>query len=230
MGWAAWSLWSTTALVTTLTTLPCRAADARVIRLEITRREPFAGGAVFGRTGPYEKIVGRFLGELEAAHPVNRVIVDLDRAPRAATGRVTYAADFYILKPLDPLKGNHARLYDVNNRGNKLLLYQLNDAPLTNNPTTLEHAGNGFLMRHGFTIVWSGWIPDLLPTNHALRLEVPVSSRADGPIEQLVWDEFLFNTKTVGPARLSFPPVTLSPRVLAGADQTLRHTGCPGHG
>ena len=48
-------------------------------------------------------------------------------------------------------RGNRRLVYDVNNRGTKLLVHFLNDAPLTDNPSTPEHAGNGFLMRRGYT-------------------------------------------------------------------------------
>jgi len=133
--------------------------DAVVSRVEIARREPFAGGHAFEGAGAYEKVVGRFHGELDPAHPMNRGIVDLDLAPRNARGRVEYTADFYLLKPVDLARGNGSLLYDVNNRGRKLALGQHNSARAADDPDTLEHAGNGFLMRHGFTVVWSGWIP-----------------------------------------------------------------------
>src|ERR1700756_2466740 len=100
------------------------AAQARVTRLEILRTEPFAGGEAFGTVGAYEKVVGRFHGELDPAHPLNAIIVDLDKAPRNAAGRVEYASDFFILRPVDLAKGNGALLYDVNNRGNKRALIQ----------------------------------------------------------------------------------------------------------
>lgn len=179
-------------------------AEARVFRIEISRQEVFAGGQAFGSVGPYEKIVGRFHGELDPVHPLNSGIVDLDKAPRNPRGRVEYSADFYILKPVDLAKGNGALFYDVNNRGRKRLLVQLNSAPPTNDPTTPDHAGNGFLMHQGFTVVWSGWIPGLPATDHNLRLEVPVAVGGAGPIEQIVWDEFLFNTKTATQGRLTF--------------------------
>src|SRR4051794_5293907 len=94
-------------------------AQARVTRLEIVRIEPFTGGEAFGTVGAYEKVIGRFHGELDPALPLNAVIVDLDKAPRNARGHVEYASDFYILRPADLAKGNGALLYDVNNRGNK---------------------------------------------------------------------------------------------------------------
>jgi len=183
------------------------AAQARVTRIEILRTEPFAAGQAFGNVGPYEKVVGRFHGELDPAAPLNAVIVDLDKAPRNARGRVEYTSDFYILRPADLAKGNGALLYDVNNRGNKRALIQFNSAPPSNDPSTPAQAGNGFLMRQGYSVVWSGWIPGLPAADNALRIEVPAATASD-PIEQTVWDELLFNDTTTQEARLSFRPTT----------------------
>ena len=177
-------------------------ADARVTRIEITQREPFAAGQIYGEAGAYERVIGRFTGELDPAQGLNSQIVDLDKAPRNARSRVEYSADFFILKPVDPAKGNGALLYDVNNRGNKRALIQFNNAPPRNDPKNAEDGGNGFLMRHGFTVVWSGWLPDLPAANNNLRLSVPSAGDA---IAQTVWDEFLFNNSTTKEARLSFP-------------------------
>jgi hypothetical protein len=176
-------------------------AQARVTSIEVSQREAFAGGQEFGEVGAYEKVVGRFHGELDPAEPLNAGIVDLDRAPRNAEGRVEYTSDFFILKPADMAKGNGALFYDVNNRGRKLALGQFNSAPPSGDPTTARDAGNGFLMRNGFTIVWSGWIPGLPDQDHLLRIEVPSVAGA----RQTVWDEFSFNDRTTQQARLSFP-------------------------
>jgi hypothetical protein len=188
-------------LIVVLTTA---VAEARVTRIEITRQTTFAGGQAFGAVGAYERIVGRFYGELDPAHALNAGIVDLDKAPRNARGRVEYSSDFDILKPVDLARGNGALLYDVNNRGNKRALIQFNNAPASNDPTTPDHAGNGFLMRNGFSVVWSGWIADLPVANNALRIDVPIATTAAGPIEQMVWDEFLFNVDGTMQARLTF--------------------------
>src|SRR5215204_6892914 len=181
--------------------------EARVTRLEITRHEPFAAGQAFGDVGAYEKVVGRFHGELDPAHSLNAGIVDIDKAPRNARGAVEYSSDFYILKPVEISKGSAALLYDVNNRGNMRALAQFNSAQASNDPTTAQDAGNGFLMRNGFAVVWSGWIPGL-PANNNLRIEVPVAGNASTSIEQMVWDEILANdTKTVQ-GRLTFRAIT----------------------
>ena len=129
----------------------------------ILHREPFAEGAAFGATGPYEKIIGVARFAIDPAHVRNRGIVDLPLAPRNSDGKVEFEADVFILAPKDLAKGNRALLYDVNNRGNKLALRMFNNAPGINNPTTRADAGNGFLFQQGYTVVWSGWIGELLP-------------------------------------------------------------------
>jgi hypothetical protein len=201
------------ALAALLVLLLAGSVEAAVTRVEITRREPFAGGHAFEGAGAYEKVVGRFHGELDPAQPMNRGIVDLDLAPRNARGRVEYAADFYILRPVDLTRGNGALLYDVNNRGRKYALTQHNSGRASDDPDTLEHAGNGFLMRNGFTVVWSGWIPDAGRT-HALGLQVPAARGASGVLEQTVWDDIQFNTAGVSEAPLTFAAADRSSATL----------------
>jgi len=72
------------------------------IEIHVNAVEPFAEGQVFGETGPYLRIRGVAKGELDPAAPENRVIVDLDKAPRNARGLVEYETDFFILRPVDP--------------------------------------------------------------------------------------------------------------------------------
>jgi hypothetical protein len=175
-------------------------AQARVTRIEITKTEPLAAGQQFGATGAYERVMGRYHGELDPASPLNAVIVDLDKAPRNARGMVEYSADFYIIRPVDITKGNSALFFEVTNRGNKGMLGRFNNAPRSNDPATAEQAGNGFLMRQGYTLVWNGWMAGLPATDGALRIEVPTIAN----IEQTTWDEFLFNDKTTKEGRLTY--------------------------
>lgn len=172
------------------------AVRAEVVRFEIVQREPFAGGFEFGEAGAYERIAGRVSYSLDPSLTQNASIVDLSLAPRNERGQVEFWADLWILAPADPAKGNGALLYDVNNRGSKLALGMFNYGG-NNNPTTREHAGDGFLMRHGFTVVWSGWDGELLPGGDRLRLMAPLARSADGtPITGLVRCEFVPAPKT----------------------------------
>src|SRR3954453_16597553 len=85
--------------------------------IEIRSRESLAGGAEFGASGAYERIDATASGVLDPAHPRNRGIALLDRAPRNAKGLVEYRSDFVLLTPADPALGNGRLLYEVNNRG-----------------------------------------------------------------------------------------------------------------
>lgn len=152
--------------------------DSEVTRLEILRRDPFMGDTSFGAVGTYERLSGRVYFSAEPESPCNIQIVDLIRAPRNPQGRVEWSSDFYMLKPVDLERGNAALFYEVNNRGNKLALSWFNDAP-GNFP---EHAGNAFFMRRGFTILWSGWIGEVLPGNGRLTMLVPVARDGDEEI------------------------------------------------
>jgi hypothetical protein len=50
----------------------------------------------------------------------------LDWRRANARGRVEYATDFYILKPVDAARGNKVLLLDVTNRGNKITYLPFN--------------------------------------------------------------------------------------------------------
>src|SRR6185369_2063466 len=174
----------TRALIVLLFLLPF-AVQAEITRIEITSETPFAGGKSFGAVGPYVKVTGRFHGDLDPSYPGNKVIADIKSAPRNARGRVDYSADFEVLRPADPAKGNGTLFYDVNNRGNKRLIHLLNDTPANNALDTPETAGDGFLMRHGFSIAWSGWIPagrSFPAAPNLLRLEVPNAEGIEQPV------------------------------------------------
>ena len=80
-------------------------AAARLTEINATAVEPFADGHAFGATGAYERVKGTFKGELDPADPRNKVIVNLDKAPRNAAGRVEYEADFFMLRPADGARG-----------------------------------------------------------------------------------------------------------------------------
>jgi hypothetical protein len=159
---------------------------AELVELKFHHREPFAGGKAFGDVGPYEKLVGVARFAVDPKHPRNRLIVDLDLAARNRDGKVEFESDVFILAPQDPAKGNGAILYDVNNRGNKLALGMFNYAPRGNDPTTVQDAGDGFLMRKGYTIVWCGWIGELLPGDHRLLMRAPIATNNGTPITGLV--------------------------------------------
>lgn len=164
--------------------------EARITRLEITRTEsPTFGGASFGEAGQFEKIVGIAHGEVDPNHSLNAIIQDIGLAPRNARGMVEYQTDFYLIKPVVMSKGNRMLFYNVHNRGNKGGLGSFNIGVTGGNEPT--GAGDGFLQEMGYTIVWSGWQPDVLAGNNRLTMRVPVATNPDGtPITGTVRSEF----------------------------------------
>src|SRR5688572_29323675 len=118
-------------------------AEAGVTTLQIDRREVVLNGRPFGAAGPYEKLAGKVHFALDPALPQNRVIVDLNLAPKSARGLVEFSADFYLLKPVDASRGNGRLFYEAGNRGSKRILPVFQDAANSADPATAEEFGNG---------------------------------------------------------------------------------------
>ena len=178
-------------------------AGARLTEITVTAVEPFASGAAFGATGAYERVKGTFKGELDPADPRNRVIVNLDKAPRNAAGRVEYEADFYILRPVNAARGSRKLLYDVTNRGRQYVHWMFGDArTVRNDPRAPEDAGNGLILRRGYTLVWSGWDPDAPRSNGGLAMKPLIATNGGKPIVNLIREEMMSGGR--GPERKSF--------------------------
>lgn len=171
------------------------------ITLDLTERLDFAEGRSFGDTGPYERLRGRAWFAVDPRAPAQAGIVDIDRAPVNADGLVECVADVCILKPADPRRGNGGLLFDYGNRGNKRALQFFNDAPASNDPITPAHAGNGFLMRRGYTVVWGAWQGDLIPGDDRVILDLPVATDGDRPLTGIVRTELIASR----PGVFSFP-------------------------
>ena len=158
---------SATALAVLLTVVAdAEAQQAGITKIVIdTRESPAYGGRTFGEAGRSPKILrGRAIGkEGPPENPGNTGIVYIDKALRNARGNVEYDVDLVIIKPIDMARGNQTLFYSVNNRGR---------VPFNNAD------GDGFLMRHGFTLVWSGWHADV--PKDAIRARFPVAKNVDG--------------------------------------------------
>ncbi|MEE2636769.1 MAG: alpha/beta hydrolase domain-containing protein [Acidobacteriota bacterium] len=203
------STWLVGALGAVLCSLGATAADAELVRFEILRIEsPTFEGVSFGSSGLYEKIVARAFLEVDPHDRRNTDIIDLGLTPTNASGRVEFVTDVMILKPIDLDISNHRMLYGVVNRGRKLSLGLLNDAPRVNDPTTATDTGNGYVMRQGYTLVWSGWQADVTPGEARMRVDVPTVNGVTGSNQ----DEFIFehnDNPTV--VTLSYPAASLNP-------------------
>ena len=120
--------------------------------------------------GPYEQIDGVAVGEVDPSDSANAIIQDVALAPRNSRGMVEYSMNISILKPVDMSRGNHTLLYDVVNRGNKVVTG-------FNIGGSATAPGDGFLEGEGYTIVWSGWENDI---TGGIRITLPVAKNPDG--------------------------------------------------
>jgi hypothetical protein len=184
---------------------------AAVERIEITERVPFAPGVKFGEAGEYEKLRGVAHFALNPKAAANLPIVDLKRAPRDKRGMVRFSSEFVLLRPVSGKTGT--LVYDVNNRGNIAMLGQINGkSPKNNDPASAEDAGDGFMMRHGFSMLFSAWTWDVAPQAAGARplvFKPPVVKGVRG----MVANEFIVNAAAdvatyAGMRGLTYEPAT----------------------
>jgi hypothetical protein len=195
-------------------------AVAKVERIEILSREPFANGAPFGTAGAYEKLRGRAWFALDPDAAANAAIADLKLAPRNKDGRVAFSAEFLMLRPADAARGNGTLLYEVNNRGRIAMLRQLDGAGSSNDPASTADVGNGFLFRHGFTLLWSAWAADVAttPGDKLLLLMAPIATDHGQPITGPVAYDLIVDAPTPS-ARFTGIGGTAYPFAAAGAPE-----------
>jgi hypothetical protein len=165
--------------------------------IRIDSVQSFAEGRAFGKAGAYERLTGVARGTLDPKHPQNTCIVDLEKAPRNAQGLVEYEIDLDILRPVAPSRSNGVVLYEVTNRGNKLInrlngVVPADPTNLTelNDPVTRAHAGTGFLFERGLTLVWSGWDPTVASRNATMTVRFPLALEDGKPMVRRIREEF----------------------------------------
>ena len=136
------------------------AATAEVVKLAVEKRQPLANAKQ-----PYEKLTGRFFGELDPKLPQNAVITDIELAPRNARGMVEYSATFTILKPADMSGATGVLVYQVPNRGRANI-----------------EGGNYFgdFRAAGHVLVASGWQADIAAADGVETMVAPIARKRDG--------------------------------------------------
>ncbi len=156
-------------------------ARAEVVRFEVRSTRAVSGGRSFGSVGPYEEVTGRLFFAVDPADPANRLVVDLDKAPRNASGRVGFSADVVIYRPRDAARGNGIALIDVVNRGNKTVISSFNRPGLAED----REAGDGFVFARGYTVVCVGWEFDVPKRDRAIRIDAPVATSVRGRVRAM---------------------------------------------
>jgi hypothetical protein len=120
---------------------------------------------------------------------------------------VEYSMDIFILKPMDLRCGNHRVLFDFNNRG-QMRLGHLNEATLTNDPTTAEDAGTGFVMHQGYTVVSNGWDYGASGFD-SMKITVPLATNCGTTITGPSYEYIVFDNSTTFTSELTYPAATL---------------------
>ena len=214
-------------------------AQARITKIVVdpARSEsPTFGGYSWPGVGEYEKIVGKAYGEVDPHDRQNRIIVDIELAPRNASGNVEYSFDFYILAPIDRKAGKGKMMYEPPNRGRKtwaaLGRVTPDIIPGTNPPqskngndpgsniTDPTVLANSFLMPRGYTMMWSGWDASAGTdnSNYNTTLEVkvahttPTSTNPSGTITGPSFEYFVGSGTTIP---LTYPPADATDKTTA---------------
>ena len=170
------------------------------IRIEFASKAPFAGGASFGNTGPYERLLGTASFAIDPNDKDLPFICDLEFAPRNPEGLVEFKTILDIVKPVDLSRGNRKLLFDFSNRGGRGAFTRLNDGGGAD-LTKASYAGNGFLNRHGYTVVCAGWQGDLVYTGSNVVAFLPEARQNGQPLRGKVRQEFISDK----PGVLSMP-------------------------
>ena len=180
--------------VAALVGLAASPLSAEVVRIEVQSRSDLVGGQTFGAAGSFEKIAGKIFLAVDPSLPANRIVADLDKAPRNAAGKVEFSTDFFLIKPKDIARGNGAVLYEVSNRGGKGMLGFFNHATGSADPKTPSDMGDGFLMRQGYTLVWVGWQFDIPRRNGLMALDAAPTLEQGQPVTSRISTIFTPNT------------------------------------
>ena len=190
-----------------LLALPAVGAHARVTDFSIHWSRPVFDAEPFGRAGVYERLDATATFAIDPASERASRIVDIDEVPTNADGEVEFGTEVVILRPVEEAGRAPTLLYDVPNRGRNLGSILLDRADSVAFPELSADAGDGFRMRRGLTLVWSGWQADL-PDEDLLNLELPVAPDVRG----LSREEFVFDDDaTSSRATLTYPASDTDP-------------------
>ena len=151
-------------------------ARAEVTRVEIRSRADVLNGRTFGNAGAYEKLSGTIHFAVDPNNPHNKIIVDLNKAPKNAQGKVEFSSDLFVIKPKDQSKGNGVLLFDVVNRGRKGILGVFSRGTGSDDPTTEADFGDAYLLKQGYTLVMVGWQFDIPTGGKQVGMKAPIAT------------------------------------------------------
>ena len=165
---------------------------ARVVRVDVQSRTDVLDGKTFGSAGAYERITGRVYFSVPIANVHNHGIVDLDHAVNLQNGEVAFSANFIVVRPKDAKKGNGTMLMEIPNRGHSGLISLVDGGDWN----LADDAGDGWLLRNGYTIATIGWQWDA-PGANAMVLSAPIAKDHGKTIMGLVRGDLMPSQRMV---------------------------------
>jgi hypothetical protein len=160
----------------------CAAANAEVLRIEITSHSDVLGGKSWGTRGPYERLNGTVTFAVDPKNSFDKSIPNIDKAPRDANGKVEFSSDFSILAPKDRSKANGVAFFEASNRGHQSLLANFDRGKGGNAPEAQQY-GDGTLLNEGFTLVWVGWQFSVPHKDGLLTTNLPIAMANGHPLK-----------------------------------------------
>ena len=152
-----------------------------VVSVDIHNKRTYSAGESFGDVGTYDRIEGVIEFAVDPEHDINTKIVDLYLAPRDKDSKVHFKSDFILLTPTVETSSNGRLIVDVVNRGRPRVVNTFN--MVAGDPEIDDPVGDGFLMRHGYSIVSIGWQWDVPVDPELLRLDAPFASNDELQLE-----------------------------------------------
>lgn len=134
-------------------------ARAEVVSVEVTNRQPWAGGERFDQVGAYEVLRGTVHYAIDPYSASARDVTDIAYAPVNANGLVEYSGPFVIVRPVDPARGNHVMLVEVANRGRTEmdgLFFESENGLDLMSPADAGKLTDPTFFRLGYSVAWGG--------------------------------------------------------------------------
>lgn len=178
----------TSILICAALAYPC--VQAAVTRVEIAQRTDIS-------IVNYEQITGKVYFAVDPKLAANKIIVDIDRAPRNAQGLVEFSADLFVLRPKDPAKSNGTAILEISNRGSKGMVGMF-DLSQAREMKTAADMGDPLLFDAGYTLVWVGWEFDVPDRAGIIKLYAPVIQGLTGPVRSEIMVDRKGTTASLG--------------------------------
>jgi hypothetical protein len=148
-----------------LLVLLAQGASAEVVKIDIKQKDDF---------GTHERVIGRVHFAVDPKLRANRLIADLDLAPRNAQGKVEFAGDLLLFVPKEAVRARGTVFLEVVNRGQDQSLGLMSGAQQRDLSPESWVLGDRFLLEQGFTVAFLGWQFDVNPSQ-GLTFDAPIA-------------------------------------------------------